>query len=71
MTAPHKAQHTLVTPLEACANDNSCRRLVEDIGSMVNWPVCIADSTDRRDNQLSEGARSSRTVGSLCIYILS
>lgn len=44
---------------------------MEDIGSMVNWPVCIADSTDRRDNQLSEGARSSRTVGSLCIYILS
>jgi hypothetical protein len=62
---PHKAQHMLVFVLDVWAAADSCRRLAEDIGSIVNWPACIADSTDRRDSQLSEGARSSRTVGSL------
>lgn len=45
--------------------DDSCRRLIKDIGSIVSCPAWIAESTERRESQLREGARSSRTVGSL------
>jgi hypothetical protein len=49
-------------------DDDSESRALEDMGSMVSWPVCIADRTERRESQLREGARSSRTVGSLQRY---
>lgn len=62
---PQRPQHMLVLVFDICADANSWRRLVEDMGSIVNWLVWIAESTVRRDNQLSEGAKSNRTVGSL------
>jgi hypothetical protein len=62
---PQRPQHMVVLAFDICADANSWRRLVEDMGSIVNWPLWIADSTDRRDSQLSEGAISNRTVGSL------
>ena len=65
MCMPQRAQHILAPGLDNCADADSCRRLAVDIGSIVNWPALMAASTDRRDSQLSEGARSSRTVGSL------
>lgn len=64
---PQRAQHILTFALDNCANADSCRKLAEDMGSIVSCPVLMAVSTDRRDNQLSEGAKSSRTVGSLKI----
>lgn len=45
--------------------EESFRRVLEDTGSIVNCPVCIADRTERRESQFREGARSRRTVGSL------
>ena len=44
--------------------DSDSRRL-DDMGSMVSWPVCMAARTERRESQLREGARSSLTAGSL------
>lgn len=44
--------------------DCDSRRL-DDMGSIVSCPVCIAARTERRESQLSDGARSSLTVGSL------
>ena len=44
---------------------NSSRRVAVAIGSIMSWPLCIADSTERRVSQLSDGARSKRIVGSL------
>jgi hypothetical protein len=35
------------------------------IGSIVSSPPWMAARTERRESQFSEGARSSRTVGSL------
>ena len=35
------------------------------MGSTVSCPLWMAAMTDRRESQLSDGARSRRTVGSL------
>jgi hypothetical protein len=48
-------------------DDNSFRRVAEDTGSMISWPLWIAESTDLRESQLRDGARSNRTAGSLGI----
>lgn len=45
--------------------DDSANKAVAETGSIVSWPEWIAVKTDRRESQLSEGARSSRTVDSL------
>lgn len=74
MVAPQRAQDILtfeLLALEIMGEErdevlgDSCRRLVKDMGSMISWPAWIAESTERRESQLREGARSSRTVGSL------
>jgi len=48
---------------------DSCNSALDDIGSILSWPLCIADKTDRLESQFSEGARSKRTVGSLKVRI--
>lgn len=45
--------------------EDSVIKAVEDIGSMISCPVCIAARTERLDSQLKDGAKSNRTVGSL------
>jgi hypothetical protein len=78
MSVPQRAQEMvelwLVMPGtigEGLAKDggdgvaNSRMRVVKDMGSMISWPLSIAERTDLRESQFSEGARSSRKVGSL------
>ena len=75
MRVPHKAQQILVILVlipgimgaELVYDDevNSAIRVLSDTGSMTTWPLWMAERTDRRESQLSDGARSSRTVGSL------
>lgn len=48
--------------------DDSDSRALDDMGSIVSWPVWIEARTERRESQLREGARSSLTVGSLEKY---
>ena len=56
----------LLSPgIEVGVANDSCKRALVDIGSIVSWPPWMAESTERRDNQFSDGARSKRTVGSL------
>lgn len=67
---PQRAQVGPLLPLlspgiEVGVANDSCKRAPVDIGSIVSWPVWMAESTERRDNQFSDGARSKRTVGSL------
>lgn len=45
--------------------EDSASSVVNGMGSMVNCPLCMAARTERRDNQLNDGARSNRMVGSL------
>ena len=43
----------------------SVRNADTDIGSTDSCPLWIADKTERRESQLSDGAKSRRRVGSL------
>jgi len=45
--------------------EDSMSKAVKDMGSIVNWPLCMAARTERLDSQFNDGARSNRTVGSL------
>jgi hypothetical protein len=69
MAVPQRAHETLVLLLFVPGIDDeaegSCRRIAAETGSMSSCPLCIAERTVRRESQFKDGARSSRTVGSL------